>query len=137
MVKEDVIEALYESSNIVASKYYKNTNNLTITFKTGQEYVYEGVPSKEYHIFELADSQGVAFNKYLKQFPFSKGDLVDVVLLREQMEQVKQEELKSLEEQIALDAHMIYLAYDTDKVLDPNQIEAYANLLKVYFEKRK
>ena len=67
---DQTVEALYESSNILSSKYDKNTKDLTIIFKKGTSYKYSGVPSKDYMRFETAESQGKVLNSHIKQHSF-------------------------------------------------------------------
>lgn len=91
--KNGVINALYESSNIMASTYVMETNQLTIVFKSGVGYQYEGVIPKDYSKFELADSQGVVFNKDIKQHTFKAIGEVDIEAIRKQLEDSKADEL--------------------------------------------
>jgi hypothetical protein len=132
----DVIEAMYESSNIVASKYDKNNNALFITFKTGAEYLYENVPAKDYHMFELAESQGKIFNKYIKPYyKMSKHGDVDIVQLKERMEQAKQEEINGMMREVALTAKNVHDFYNTNNVVDIEQVRVLRNLVNSYLEK--
>jgi hypothetical protein len=132
----DVIEAMYESSNIVASKYDKNNNALFITFKTGAEYLYENVPAKDYHMFELAESQGKIFNKYIKPYyKMSKHGDVDVVELKERMERAKQEEMDGMMKEVALTAKKVHDFYDNNNVIDIAQLKALKNLVNSFLEK--
>ncbi len=75
-VKDGKINAVYESSNILASTYDKETKDLTITFNKGATYKYPQVDETDYTRFELADSQGVVFNSHIKKYSFEK--LVDI-----------------------------------------------------------
>ena len=74
---DNKIKSIYESSNICASVYDKDTKSLTIIFNNGGQYIYEGVTSSDYLRFEMADSQGAVFNSHLKKYPFQKLDKVD------------------------------------------------------------
>ena len=62
----------YNSSNIVYSKCYDTSNSmfktLKIVFKGGRTYVYKDVDVKEYMLFKTAESNGEAFNKYIKKY---------------------------------------------------------------------
>jgi hypothetical protein len=76
--KEQIIEVLYDSSNILASSYDQSNNDLIITFKRGARYVYNGVTPKDYLKFEIAESQGKEFNKVIKpKYGFKKLDDID------------------------------------------------------------
>ena len=70
-------KSIYESSNICASVYDKDSRSLTIIFNNGGQYLYEGVTSSDYLRFEMADSQGAVFNTHMKKYPFQKLDKVD------------------------------------------------------------
>ena len=95
-----IINALYESTNIVASSYEKTKNELKITFKSGVQYLYEDVAVVDYHKFELDESQGKIFNKYIKSHNFHKLGPVDLDSLRKSIEDAKREEIKSINESI-------------------------------------
>ena len=76
---DEVIETAYKSSNVVYSKYNRTTKILSVVFSSGKQYVYEDVPLKEFIKFELAESQGKHFNKYIaKKYKYDKGNDVDV-----------------------------------------------------------
>lgn len=75
--KENKTKAIYSSSNICASTYEKDTQNLTIIFNNGGQYVYENVSPTDYTRFELADSQGAVFNTHIKKHSFKKLDKID------------------------------------------------------------
>jgi hypothetical protein len=65
--KNNIIKAIYDSSNICASTYDKNSNDLIIIFKNGGQYRYMGVNSLDYSSFELAESNGKVFNDNIKK----------------------------------------------------------------------
>lgn len=67
--KDDEIISTYDSSNILASKLNIKTNDLTIIFKQGKQYLYENVGTTDYMRFETAESQGKVFNSHIKQYP--------------------------------------------------------------------
>ena len=77
------VNALYESSNILASSYNKDKKELVITFKRGAQYSYAGVPVTDYTRFELADSQGKILNGYIKKYPHTSMGDVNVDKLQE------------------------------------------------------
>lgn len=63
----------FDSSNILACKYRKDTKQLAIIFKGGTQYIYENVTSYTYQRFKVAKSQGIALNKFIKgKFPYVK-----------------------------------------------------------------
>jgi hypothetical protein len=94
--KNGIIEAIYESSNILSSTYDNNTNELIITFKHGKRYKYENVSKSDYMRFETADSQGVVFNSHIKKYVFERIDDFDVKAQITEAEKLKIEEDKAL-----------------------------------------
>lgn len=136
-IKDGVIEVLYESSTIVSSEYTETQNLLVITFKTGQKYVYEGVPVRDYNMFEIAESQGKVFNKFIKQYPFKKGDVVDVVLLKERLDNAKQDDVDSLAMEVVTSALAIDKYFTTHGSLDISQLKSHSNLITLYLDKIK
>lgn len=94
---ENVIKAFYQSSNILASTYNETTKDLNIVFKKGNSYTYRNVETKDYFRFETSESQGETFNKYIKQYPFIKGESIDVNLITEEVNKIKEEEINGFE----------------------------------------
>lgn len=74
--KDNLVKAIYSSSNICASTYDKTTKNMVVIFAKGGQYQYNGVSEADYLRFEVADSQGAVMNTHIKKYPFTK--LVDV-----------------------------------------------------------
>jgi hypothetical protein len=73
---EGIISCLFKSSNILSSDYDQEKKELTITFNAGRKYTYSDINHKDYTRFELAESQGEIFNKYIKKYPTKRN--VDV-----------------------------------------------------------
>ena len=71
--KENVVKALYDSSNIIASAWNKERNELILTFNKGTRYKYPNVSSTDYLRFETADSQGSVLNTHLKKMERKNG----------------------------------------------------------------
>jgi hypothetical protein len=85
------IECLYESSNVLASKYIKGKKKLAVIFKSGIQYVYSDVTYEEYRKFELAESQGKVLNSVVKGHEYEKSpDKVDVTPMVEQINSIKE-----------------------------------------------
>lgn len=66
VTKSELIESLFDSSNIVAAKYNTANKDLTVTFKNGGQYLYKGVSATDYYNLENAESQGIVLNKTIK-----------------------------------------------------------------------
>jgi hypothetical protein len=84
------IECLYDSSNILGSKYIVNEKKLAIIFNSGRQYVYEGVTLIDYNRFEGGESQGKLLHSVIKKYSYSQSkEIVDVTPLVEQIEKIK------------------------------------------------
>jgi|FreactcultuFSWF8_1027224.scaffolds.fasta_scaffold00566_10 hypothetical protein len=90
--KDGVIKAIYESSNIVASVYNTNTNEMNLIFKAGTKYKYKDVSRADYLRFELADSQGTIFNTHFKKYLHEKMGNVDITKILEESTSIKKQE---------------------------------------------
>ena len=97
--KDNKVKAIYDSSNILASIYDKNTSDLTLIFSKGRQYKYEKVKSSDYSKFELSESQGKVFNTVIKGYTMEKLDDINPDLIVKEIE-----ELKLVEAKIAADA---------------------------------
>ena len=85
------IECLYESSNILGSKYITNEKKLAVIFKSGRQYVYSDVTYEEYRKFELSESQGKILNSVVKGHEYEKSsDIIDVTPMIEQINDIKE-----------------------------------------------
>ncbi len=85
------IECLYESSNVLGSKYIINEKKLAVIFKSGSQYVYNDVTYDEYRKFELAKSQGKILNSVVKGHDYEKSpNTVDVTPMIEQINKIKE-----------------------------------------------
>ena len=87
--KDNVIKAIYKSSNILASTYNKETSDLTLIFNKGTQYKYAGVKSSDYARLELAESQGSVFNTHIKPYSFEKLADVDAAILPQILNEVE------------------------------------------------
>ena len=84
------IENIYDSSNILASKYVTATKKLAIIFKGGRQYLYHDVKREDYNIFERAESQGKILNTTIKKYHAEKiEEIVNVIPLLEQISILK------------------------------------------------
>lgn len=89
-VDGNTIENLYDSSNIIASKYDLSTKKLAIIFKNGFQYLYYDVKENDYLVFEGSESQGKVLNSHIKNYKFEKvGSPIDVSPIIEQINIIK------------------------------------------------
>jgi hypothetical protein len=94
--KDNVIKALYDSSNILGSKYDSNTGDLSLIFKAGTQYKYNGVSKSDYMRFEIAESQGKVFNTHIKKYSYVKLEDVDVSKISIEADDLKNQEKLAL-----------------------------------------
>ena len=89
---EGNIECLYNSTNIIASKYVTKENKLALIFKSGRQYIYSDVSLSDYNKFETSESQGKTFNTIIKKYSYSRVDKdVDISPLLEQINKLKED----------------------------------------------
>jgi hypothetical protein len=92
----NIVETLYDSSNILASSYDKISNDLIITFAKGTQYRYKNISSVDYLRFELAESQGKIFNTHIKQHTTQKLPNIDISVLLTEANDLKNAEKNAL-----------------------------------------
>jgi hypothetical protein len=130
--KDELVKAIYESSNIVASTYNKNNKDLNIIFNHGGSYTYQNVSRTDYMRFETADSQGKILNSNLKSYAFLKHDNVDVDVVIKKIKAIKDSETSAIELGISkLMEEMVEHFRDTSK-LDTTRVGRLVSMLSVY-----
>jgi len=89
-IDKESIESLYESSNILASRYNTLSKKLAIIFKGGRQYLYHDVQRSDYDIFEQAESQGKILNSTIKKYKAERiEEIVNVLPITEQIKIIK------------------------------------------------
>ena len=89
-IDKESIESLYDSSNILASRYNTISKKLAIIFKGGRQYLYHDVNKKDYDVFEQSESQGKVLNSVIKKYKFDRiEEVVDVTPINEQITLIK------------------------------------------------
>jgi|DEB0MinimDraft_12_1074336.scaffolds.fasta_scaffold00503_5 hypothetical protein len=133
---EGVVKSFYESSNILASEYKENVNELTIVFKHGGQYKYFDVPLTDYTRFEMADSQGKVLNTHIKKYSFEALGKIDAEIISEEVKALIKEELQGYAE--ALKTKMLELISEIDAklVLSDKRIDGVVSGIEYYIEKR-
>ena len=91
---EDSHLCYFDSSNVIACKYKRDTNQLAVIFKGGTQYLYENIAPYTFQRFKVAESQGVALNRFLKnKFPCAKVaqeiDLTEILQIIEELKKNK------------------------------------------------
>ena len=131
--KENLIESTYDSSNILSSKYDKETKRLTITFKRGVQYTYMDVSASDYLRFETAESQGQILNSHIKSHSFEKGEVVDAKIIQEEIEKLKLEELMAKKQSIIDDMEAITYEFNVNEVFNQSDLTKLINKINNYF----
>ena len=131
--KENLVESTYDSSNILSSKYDKDSKKLTITFKRGVQYTYMDVSAADYLRFETAESQGAVLNSHIKSHSFEKGDVVDAKVIQEEIDRLKKEELILIQQSIIDDMESITYEFNTNDKFIEAQLMALAKRITNYF----
>jgi len=131
-VKGDVVTSHYNSSNLLVSEYNQLKKELIITFKNGGKYKYSGVPATDYIRFEMADSQGKLLNSAIKpNYPYEKLSDIDVNELTKKINEIKEGNLRTFQEDIKTDMRNLGSKTGFDLVLAKN----INDQLTSYFEK--
>lgn len=100
----------YDSSNIVYSECIDTTETektLKIVFKQGRAYLYRKVDVNDYLLFRNAESNGKAFNQYIKKYECVRMPDVDLSDLEKKKEEFQEEHRK-------IDEAMTNLSYHLD-----------------------
>lgn len=125
--KDGITTALYESSNILSSRW--NGKDLTIIFKRGASYTYKDVSKTDYTRFEMADSQGVVFNARIKTYPFTQNDSVDETTILTEITQTKANELKQFEEGMINYMELMVSAYKGNPVITGKALQTLSEMI--------
>lgn len=87
--EEGKISSLYDSSNILASKYDPNNQKLVIIFHNGGQYLYDKVKKSVFDEFQEAKSQGKAIHTIIKQHHTTKLETVDTLGIKNDILRLK------------------------------------------------
>lgn len=131
--KENVVKAIYDSSNILASKYEKNNKNLTITFKRGVQYVYKNVSQTDYVRFETSESQGSILNSHIKSYDVEKGESIHPDSIVEEINNIKKEDIIKRQELIISDMESIISNFDINQDFNEKKLLDLTNKITNYF----
>lgn len=128
----DKIEAIYESSNIIASSFNKQNNDLTVTFKKGGSYTYSKVSNTDYMRFETADSQGKVLNSNIKSYAFSKNDNVDTEELLKKIKLLKEHEVIAARKDVISSMESVIAYFTQTGLLHENGLEDVSKRVDFY-----
>lgn len=89
--QEGKISSLYDSTNVLASKYDPNSRKFVIIFNNGGQYLYEDVTKKTFDEFQKSKSQGNAVHSIIKRHHAKKVGIIDVESIIEDINKLKNE----------------------------------------------
>jgi hypothetical protein len=89
--QEGKISSLYDSSNVIASKYDPSSRKFVIIFNNGGQYLYEDVTTHTFDEFQKAKSQGSAVHSIIKRHHSKKVGVVDVETIINDINKLKNE----------------------------------------------
>lgn len=87
--QEGKISTLYDSSNVLASKYDPSSRKFVIIFSNGGQYLYEDVTKHTFDEFQKAKSQGSAVHSIIKKHSSKKIGVIDVSTIVEDITKLK------------------------------------------------
>jgi hypothetical protein len=121
--KDNLVKAIYASSNICASTYDTQTKDLVIIFNNGGQYKYPNVSETDYTRFEIADSQGAIFNSHIKKYDFKKLDKVDTVAIIKEVNELKDDDkqikVNHYTKEMIVKMQAVVAYYETTDSIDP------------------
>lgn len=121
--KENVIECLFSSSNVLSSKYDKSSLELTVVFNQGTQYKYKGVRMTDYTRFELSDSQGKELNGRIKEYPVEKLANVNTTNLVREIHEYSPKEMTKEEKQLIVAMEAFLIAHKNKSAIDMKELE--------------
>lgn len=130
--KDNVIKAIYKSSNILASKYDKSLKELTITFNRGSVYIYKDVSMSDYTRFEISESQGSVLNSTIKKYDVLKGSDVDPATIILEIERHKVDEISALAESIVKSMSSIIKSHESIGSISSVELTRVQQLISKY-----
>lgn len=87
--QEGKISSLYDSSNVLASKYDPLSRKLVIIFSNGGQYLYEDVTKNTFDNFQKSKSQGNAVHSLIKKHHAKKIGVIDTTSINEDIIRLK------------------------------------------------
>ena len=90
--ENDLDRAWFSSSNIKYAECDDKTDSLKtvrIVFNTGRKYEYEKVTVQDYLLFRNAESQGKAFNSYLRKYEAKRLEDADLDQIDKELENLR------------------------------------------------
>lgn len=135
--QSNVVKAMYESSNILASSYDKTTKELIVTFKRGVQYKYYNVSTSDYLRFEISESQGAILNTHIKQYRTEKCGEVNPDLIFEEISDLKKQEIIDRQLSIISDMEQIILNYKEHTLFTEPSLKALINKINNYLNPEK
>lgn len=80
---EGKTQSIYDSSNVLASKYDPVSKKFVVIFGNGMQYLYENVSNQSFNSFQNSKSQGNAIHSIIKTHTTTKLASVDTSTIKE------------------------------------------------------
>ena len=130
--KDELVKAIYESSNVLASTYNRNDKNLNVVFKNGGNYTYQNVSETDYMRFETAESQGKVLNTQIKRYAFLKHDPVDTDDYLKKIKDLKESELKALIDGLIIEMEEAVAYSQTNGTFNDGSLDKITRMIELY-----
>ena len=86
---EGKISTLYDSTNVIASKYDPASKKLVVIFGNGRHYLYEQVTPKTFEVFQQSPSKGSAIHSIIKTHHTVSLGNIDITHIKEDINRIK------------------------------------------------
>lgn len=139
--ENDLDRAWFSSSNIKYAECDDKTDSLKtvrIVFNTGRKYEYEKVTVQDYLLFRNAESQGKAFNSYLRKYEAKRLEDADLDQIDKELENLRSADfvLVYTETGFNIKNNSGNVLFELDRKLsedEMNLIESVLNVVEVRF----
>lgn len=127
--------SLYKSSNIFASEFDYDNNELIVIFKRGAKYKYKDVERTDYTRFNIAESQGKELNQLIiPKYDYIREEDVDIDQYQRSVEKAVKEEIEGLEEELYELIGECEIEYSENKTFSKSSINALESTIKTIKE---
>ena len=135
LYKDDLDRAWYSSSNIVYSECEDRDNELKVVrvvFSTGRMYQYSGVNVFDYLHFRDAESQGKAFNQYIRKYDTQRLEDADLDKIQKELDELNAPgfRLDYTGETFTVTTPDGGIVYDAGRKINDSEVELLEGVLK-------
>lgn len=132
--ENDLDRAWFSSSNIKYAECDDKTDSLKtvrVVFNTGRKYEYEKVTVQDYLLFRNAESQGKAFNTYLRKYEAKRLEDADLDQLDKELENLRSADfvLEYSENGLIIKDNDGNILFESDGKLSENEMSLVESVL--------